>query len=113
MGEEYETTILLTVKEGVNALDLINYAEIVSSLDLDDRIMDIRDIDSYYDSNNQNDNGGEPSDLVDCDIFPNVIGSDNDISGSGKNGEDEDDHDPAWVPVLDLATIIYTNHTEQ
>ncbi len=112
MDEEVETCIILSVKEGVNASQLINYAEISSSKDLNDRVLDNLDIDSYYDSTLENDTGGEPSDPIDCDNNPTIIGDDNYVSGSGKNGEDEDDHDPAWVPVIDLASIIFTEHTQ-
>ena len=112
MGQSIETCILLTVKPGVNASDLINYAEIVESYDLQDKPLMSRDVDSSPDAIFNNDPGGEPSDLVDCDPYPYIIGDDNNISGVGFNDEDEDDHDPAWVPVLDLATIIYTEHTQ-
>lgn len=112
MGDTIETCIILKVKEGVDAYDLINYAEVVTSTDNVNFVLDDRDVDSTPDSLANNDSGGQYSDLIDCETFPVVIGDDNNTSGAGKNDEDEDDHDPAWVPVLDLASIIYTEHTQ-
>ena len=49
--------------------------------------------------------------MPDCVTDPVVINDDNNMEGAGVSGEDEDDHDPAWVPVFDLASIIYTDQT--
>ncbi|NOT37233.1 MAG: DUF11 domain-containing protein [Saprospiraceae bacterium] len=50
------------------------------------------DIDSSPDGNQTNDNGG----IV-------YSSDDNEINESGKNGDDEDDHDPAGINIWDLA----------
>ena len=71
------------MKPGVNASDLINYAEIVESYDLQDKPLMSRDVDSRPDAIFNNDSGGEPSDLVDCDPYPYIIGDDNNITGVG------------------------------
>lgn len=111
MFDTATTCIILRVQEGVNAGNLINYAEISNSTDELGNSLNGTDIDSTPDSLKNNDTGGEPSDPVDCDPYPYVLGDDNNISGAGVNMEDEDDHDPAWVPVFDLAAIIYTDQT--
>jgi len=112
MGEEIDTDLLLKVNAGATAETLIIYSEIASSVDENGMSLDDRDIDSTPDEYDSNDNGGEPQDPIDCNTVPTIIGNDNLMTGSGKNGEDEDDHDPAWVHVYDLATIIYTQHTQ-
>ncbi len=111
MDSIIETCILLTVQEGVDAEDLINYAEIVSSTGPDDLDLTEFDIDSYPNNIDDDDTGGQYEDMPDCSTDPIVINDDNYDEGAGVNGEDEDDHDPAWVHVFDLATIIYTDHT--
>ena len=52
------------------------------------------DVDSYGDSNKENDSGGMVNSISDDQIYEN-----------GKNGGDEDDHDPATVSFMDLALI--------
>jgi len=111
MDEVVETYILLTVQEGVSATDLINYAEIVSSNDPNDLDLTELDIDSYPNNIDDDDTGGQYEDMPDCTTDPIIINDDNYDEGAGVNGEDEDDHDPAWVHVFDLATIIYTDRT--
>jgi len=111
MGETVEVDMLLQVKQGATAETLIVYSEIAGSIDENGRSLDDRDVDSTPDEDNTNDTGGEPQDPIDCDILPTVILNDNLLTGAGKNGGDEDDHDPAWVHIYDLATIIYTNQT--
>ncbi len=58
------------------------------------------DIDSQSDNNQSNDPGGK-------------VGTpdDNNTSGNGKKGEDEDDSDPALVRLYDLALIMTTDAT--
>ncbi len=109
--EVVETCILLTVQEGTSASDLINYAEIVSSIGTNGLDLTNLDIDSYPNNVDDDDTGGQYEDMPDCSTDPIVINDDNNIEGAGVNNEDEDDHDPAWVHVFDLATIIYTDRT--
>ena len=111
MDEVVETCILLTVLDGVSALDLINHAEIVSSNSPEGLDLTNLDIDSYPNNVEDDDTGGEYEDMPDCTTDPIIINDDNYDEGAGVNEEDEDDHDPAWVHVFDLATIIYTDHT--
>ena len=112
MGTEQEVNMLLQVKPGAVSETLIIYSEISSSIDSQGNSLDDRDIDSTPDEILGNDNGGEPQDPIDCNTEPTIILNDNLLTGAGRNGEDEDDHDPAWVQVFDLATIIYTEHTQ-
>ncbi|HNR08518.1 MAG TPA: SdrD B-like domain-containing protein, partial [Saprospiraceae bacterium] len=65
---------------------LYNYAEISSATDTMDA--DYPDIDGDFDADPGNDPGG--------DLFND---DDNNISGNGKRGEDEDNHDGAYVMV--------------
>ncbi len=90
--------IVLTVQQGANYDNLINYAEISSAFDEFDIDRTLLDVDSTADSDPDNDQGGE---LYSSD--------DNYVDGNGKNnaGEDEDDHDPAQPPIFDLALIKY------
>ncbi len=82
-GDSATLTIVTTVADEIPDGDLVNYAEIVSALDEggDPR----PDIDSTPDADPGNDNGGDP--LVDDNVTNN-------------DGGDEDDHDPAVVPVV-------------
>ena len=111
MGDVVESCIILRVKEGVSAKDLINYAEIVSSVDLNGLDLTNLDIDSQPNLLPNDDTGGQYEDMPDCTTDPIVINDDNYDLGASTLGEDEDDHDPAWVHVFDLATIIYTDQT--
>lgn len=111
MHDTVETCIILTVQDGVSADELINYAEIVSSNAPDGLDLTGLDIDSSPNNIDNDDTGGQYEDMPDCSTDPIIINDDNYFDGAGVNGEDEDDHDPAWVHVFDLATIIYTDHT--
>jgi uncharacterized repeat protein (TIGR01451 family) len=111
MGDTVETCIVLTVQDGVSAEDLINYAEIVSSTGPEGLDLNGLDVDSTPNDDDADDTGGQYEDMPDCSVDPIVINDDNNVEGAGVIGEDEDDHDPAWVHVFDLATIIYTDQT--
>ena len=84
--------ITFTINEDYQGLSLRNWAEISA---VDENEFELDDIDSTPDAVNFN-QPGETDDLND----------DNDVNGNGKQGGDEDDHDPAEVPVeqvFDLA----------
>ncbi len=70
-----------------------NYAEISNSDSDDPDYPDPEDTDSMTDNDPDNDEGGTPNDPDE----------DDNIDGDKYNDEDEDDHDPAYVPVYDLA----------
>ncbi len=70
-----------------------NYAEISDSDSDDPDYPDPEDTDSMTDNDPDNDEGGTPNDPDE----------DDNVDGDKYAGEDEDDHDPAFVPVYDLA----------
>ncbi|MBK7811246.1 MAG: T9SS type A sorting domain-containing protein [Saprospiraceae bacterium] len=78
--------------------NMTNYSEISSARDYAFRIY-TRDIDSFFDDDPNNDAGGIPHTISDNHI-------DDDSNDSDLNGiRDEDDHDPAVVPLVDFALI--------
>lgn len=93
-------SVALTLEVGnINSdVDLVNYAEIRSSVDIFGQVG--KDVDSQSDGDRNNDIGGSPYDLTD-----NEINDDGSI--------DEDDHDPALLnfSVFDLALIKTTLST--
>ena len=89
-GATTSVNITMNVNAGVaNNAELINRAEISQVEDLAGNVNPV-DIDSNPDGNNDD-----------------TYITDNDIDGDGKNGGDEDDHDPASVTVnpFDLSLI--------
>lgn len=74
-----------------------NIAEIIAAEDINENSMIGFDIDSQYDTDPTNDVGGTPNSNEDDHI---------DDNGQNKDGDaitDEDDHDPAMIPIFDLA----------
>ena len=70
----------------VDPMSLVNMAEISGSTDSEGADTTNSDVDSHADGNNGNDNGNDPfSDLNDLN------------DGNSYLGDDEDDHDQAWV----------------
>ncbi len=74
----------------------VNVAEIVRAVDSEGFIY-FADFDSQYDYNKNNDVGGVPNSLTDNAIDDDGLDSD------GDGIKDEDDQDPAMVPIVDLA----------
>ena len=101
-GDVVDVSIVLTVNPGASFDNTINIAEISAMQDVDNNDVSDEDIDSTPDTDPSNDPGGNPN-----------TGSDNVIDGDGANGggangdedplTDEDDNDPATLPVFDLA----------
>ncbi len=93
-GDSETVSLDLIVSDISDFDELINVAEISSSEDDEGHDMTGFDIDSEMDNNPNNDSGG-------------VVFSDDDdeIFEAGILGDDEDDHDPAAVPIFDLALI--------
>lgn len=89
-GASHTETIRLKVVDSNNPIDYINEAEIAYALDYEGKLG--LDEDSVSDTTKNNDRGGD----VDTP-------TDDEINDDGTN--DEDDHDPAKVKVLDLALI--------
>lgn len=87
-GQTHTESLRLTFVGSDNIEDFTNYAEISYARDINGEMA--TDIDSQYDSNKYNDNGGEADGPTD-----GLITDDGTI--------DEDDHDPARLQVLDLA----------
>ena len=87
-GGSVEIFITLRVDDDYTGRSLVNYAEISEAdNDQDPTNTPPVDIDSSFDSDPTNDRGGEPGGPTD-----NVIDN---------TGNDEDDHDPALVPILE------------
>ena len=95
-GESFVLQINLIVLPGEDIINYVNIAEISSALDSENN--QGQDIDSFADDDPDNDNGGVPN-------MPDGPGtcfsSDNNIDDNGIL--DEDDHDPEWINILDLA----------
>ncbi|HMQ97005.1 MAG TPA: SdrD B-like domain-containing protein [Candidatus Nanoperiomorbaceae bacterium] len=89
-GEEVEVSIYLTLDDDLPAgTSISNFAEIVAATD--DNGDDQTDLDS------------DPDDNPDNDVYNN----DNDVSGNGNNGEDEDDHDGATIQTEAFDLALY------
>ena len=103
--------IYLEVDNVANALNYdlawTTFAEIVSYTDRDD--INKSDLDSTPDSNPDNDPGGNTDDNTDNEIDGDGTGDYNDPNEDSDPSLDEDDHDPAIIPIYDAATIIYTD----
>ena len=93
-GTSASTTVVLEVLQTAGgAKDWTNYAEIISFMDMSGTDQSAFDIDSSPASNSTIENN-----VCEGDDFDNVI------DGCGPSvGEDEDDHDPAGIRVVDLA----------
>ncbi|MBK8627118.1 MAG: DUF11 domain-containing protein [Saprospiraceae bacterium] len=76
-----------------------NYAEVRAFEDENGVNIGNQDIDSDPDNNNTNDAGGQPESPADDFIGGNGTGT----PGNGVAATDEDDHDPEFIPVFDLA----------
>ncbi len=86
----YELNITMRVNEGlVGGTDITNWAEI--SFARDDNGNVVIDGDSTPDSDVNND----------------MYLQDNEVDGNGKSNGDEDDHDPAFVHVMDFDLALY------
>ncbi|MBK9565291.1 MAG: DUF11 domain-containing protein [Saprospiraceae bacterium] len=84
-----------------------NYAEVRAMEDEAGTNIGNQDIDSDPDSNNTNDAGGQPESPADDFIGGNGTGT----PGDSNPTTDEDDHDPEFIPVFDLAlrkTLVTT-----
>jgi uncharacterized repeat protein (TIGR01451 family) len=95
-GDCREYKLYVSVKEGIAASRIVNYAEISRSACSNPE--GSYDFDSTPDNNNSNDNGGQPN-----------TANDNMIDDRGEI--DEDDHDPAIIllDLIDLALEKSTN----
>ena len=92
-GESTTIELKMQVREGSVGDGYINYAEITRATNTAGQEMD--DIDSVADNDATNDNGGQPGAATD-DMYLD-------------NGQmDEDDHDPAFLEIFDLA-LMKTN----
>ncbi|MGB2733087.1 MAG: SdrD B-like domain-containing protein, partial [Saprospiraceae bacterium] len=78
-----------------------NISEIASAITIVNSVRDTfaQDADSRYDSNFKNDAGGQVGSPADNQIFGNGTGT----PGNGVAATDEDDQDPALVPIVDVA----------
>ena len=94
VGDSMSIDIVLTVQMAMSDSEYVNVAEISGAEDDAGNDMTNEDIDSDTDNNPNNDSGGQVS-----------TPDDNEINENGENGTDEDDADPAFVPIeyTDLA----------
>ena len=100
--DSVEVSIVLTVNPGATFENTTNISEISGMQDADDNDVSGDDIDSTPDQDPTNDPGGNPDTASD-----NTVDGDG-INGGGANGDedpltDEDDNDPATLPIFDLA----------
>ena len=90
-----------------NSTAYTNYAEVSYMEDPDDMDVSMDDIDSNADATNGNDPGGVPEGNTDDEIEGDGTGipndNDPDTADDDVAAEDEDDHDPAFIEVFDLA----------
>lgn len=85
-------SIILEIKYSSDEKAYLNYAEIKSAID-ENNLTRNEDNDSNFNDDPDDDTGG----------VPNTSDDDN-VSGDGTNKkEDEDDHDPALIEIIDLA----------
>ena len=99
---------VLPVPDGCeNSTAYTNYAEVSYMEDPDDMDVSMEDIDSNADSVNGNDPGGIPDGNTDDEVDGDGTGIPNDNNPNTTDddvaAEDEDDHDPAFIEVFDLA----------
>ena len=76
-----------------------NYAEVLAMEDSNGANIGPEDIDSNPDANNTNDPGGLPNSPADDTISGDGTGA----VGDGVAATDEDDHDPEFIEIFDLA----------
>ncbi|MEP7197745.1 MAG: T9SS type A sorting domain-containing protein [Saprospiraceae bacterium] len=89
-GDSISVILYLIVRPDANPDNIIVYGEIQQFEDAGGTQRASEDLDSTPDDDKDNDNGGEPRTL-----------SDNEIHDDGTF--DEDDHDPAYIEIFDLA----------
>ncbi len=89
-GDSISVKLFLLVRVDANPSNIIVYGEIQQFEDLTGTQRSSEDIDSTPDDDSENDNGGIPRTVTDNEIFDNGT-------------VDEDDHDPAFVEIFDLA----------
>ena len=93
-GDSVNLDVILTIDSNFSGISIRNWAEIQDASDIDGGAT-ATDVDSTPNGTNFNETG-ETNDLTDDDV----------TDEDGKNGGDEDDHDPAEIavtPVFDLA----------
>ncbi len=99
---EYTIPLFLTIEQTTGGEeDWINYAEVIQMFDTDGNDQTLNDYDSTLGSNSFYENDVQPGEPFDNEIF-----------GCGQAvGEDEDDHDPAGIEIIDLAARKVLNRT--
>ncbi len=108
-GASVFTTITLTMlSTGTSMADYTNHAEI-SGADITDfsgNLLSYDDIDSDPDNNPTNDNGANATNVLNNPADNVITGTGGTPMAAGTNAlTDEDDADPAFVPVHDVALI--------
>ncbi len=96
-GDFERATITLKLLSVTDQREWANYAEIVSAKDATGAFM--TDIDGTFDEDPNNDAGGKPNSSSDNVIDGNGTGA----IGSEDAATDEDNHDPGFLKILDLA----------
>lgn len=104
-GASRTVTIILTLNPAQNQNDWANYAEIVSATNSSGTPMS--DVDGVFDEDFTNDAGGKPGSAADDAIHGDGTGF---IQGTNPL-TDEDNHDPGYAKIFDLALKKTTDQT--
>ncbi|MGE5355707.1 MAG: SdrD B-like domain-containing protein [Deltaproteobacteria bacterium] len=104
-GASRTVSVLLTLNAVQNQNQWANYAEIVSANDIAGTPM--ADVDGVFDEDYTNDAGGKPGSAADDAIDGDGTGV---IQGTNPL-TDEDNHDPGYAKIFDLALKKHTDQT--
>ena len=105
-GASRTVSIILTLNASQNQSDWANYAEIVRATDIAGTEMS--DVDGVFDEDFTNDAGGKPGSAADDAIHGDGTGV---IQGTNPL-TDEDNHDPGYAKIFDLALKKTTDETD-
>lgn len=104
-GASRTVTLILTLNAVQNQNDWANYAEIVSATN--SAGIPMSDVDGVFDEDFTNDAGGKPGSAADDAIYGDGTGF---IQGTNPL-TDEDNHDPGYAKIFDLALKKTTDQT--
>ncbi|MEZ4914032.1 MAG: DUF11 domain-containing protein [Chitinophagales bacterium] len=97
-GTSASVDITLSIDSNFQGTSLVNYAEISGATNA----LGLSDVDSTPDSDATNDAGGQPNSPADNAVNGNGTG----MVGGGVASTDEDDQDPALIPVTIQASFV-------
>ena len=105
-GSSRTVSIILSLNASQNQSNWANYAEIVSATNIAGAFM--TDVDGVFDEDFANDAGGKPGSAADDAIYGDGTGV---IQGTNPL-TDEDNHDPGYAQIFDLALKKTTDQTQ-